>query len=353
MLKENKFLIGLGTLTAVASGGLIYWGLSAGSNLEEVQAEIATQQSALQRMERLDPFPTPQNAEEKAASLADVLTKAREAREKLIAFRPKSLEDIPASAFSDKLKASVGRVSGLFSGEDTLPKGFTLGFKSYAQFLPPEKATGHLAYQLEAHEYLLTQLAESGASEVLNLHRAKIPMEDGEEWPETGAKGSRNKPNKRANKRSNKPPGGQRGRGQKREEVLPYIAHRMPLELTFRASEQAAREFLTRIGNSDQFFFETRLGRVKNPAPIPTAGKSAETSKSSAGGSGIVVVDDGEDDIEIVGDPPVEEKPAELSEKPSESVKILNKVSGGEDLDVFIRLDLLLFIEGKEFPQTK
>ena len=183
MIKENKFLIGLGTLTVLASGGLIFWGMSAGSSLDEVQGKITSQKSALQRMQQLDPSPTPEAAEEKAANLEAVLVKAREAREKLLAFNPKSLEDIPASQFSEKLKASVARVSALFPGEKALPKQFSLGFESYAQYLPPEEATGELAFQLESLEYLFTQLAESGGTEVVNLHRPKLPMEEGKEWP--------------------------------------------------------------------------------------------------------------------------------------------------------------------------
>jgi len=340
MLKENKFLIGLGSITAVAAGGLIFWGLGSGSSLEEIEGEIASKKSTLQRMERLDPYPTVESAKEKAASLSSVLTKAREVRAKMLEFRPEAMDDIPASEFSDKLKASVAKVRSLYPESDGLPKGFNLGFMTYANFPAPKDATGELAYQLEAMEYLFTQLAEAGGKEVLNLHRPKIPMEEGNDWDG----------NSSGSKRRRKPTRGGN---------LPSVAHRMPVELTFRASESVIRDFLTRIGNSDQYFFQTRLGRVKNPTPIPSGEKGGSAEKSGGGteivveesNDGIVVEGDGE--IEVEGDAPVEETPVELPEKPVKSEQILLKVSGNESLDVFLRLDLLLFTEDQEFPKTQ
>lgn len=334
MLKENKFLIGLGAATALVSGGLIFMGLSASSKLEETQAEIDTKQSSLKRMQQLDPYPTPENAEAKEASLVDVIEAAEKAREELLEFNPEDMIDIPASEFSEQLKASVSRIEGLFPGEDALPKEFTLGFKEYANYLPPEEATGEMAYQLGAMEYLFTELAAAGATEVLNLHRAKLPMEDGKDW-DGNDPGSSGRSGRAPRPRSPRPGPGSRGR--QPAEVLPKIAHRMPVEVTFRASEAATRDFLTRLGNSDEYFFQTRLARVENPAPIPSGeGDSDSTASNEPAG---VVFDD--DPADAPAGQPVESKP------------ILEQVSGDEDLNVFLRLDLLVFLESETFPKIK
>jgi hypothetical protein len=356
MLKENKFLIGLGALTVAASGGLIFWGLGAGSDLETLQGEIATKKSALQKMEGLDPYPTPEAAKEKAENLAAVLTKARDARQKLLAFNPESVDDIPASEFSEKLKASVARVKALFPGEKDLPKEFTLGFESYAQYLPPEEATGELAFQLEALEYLFTQLNEAGGKEVVNLHRPKLPMEEGEDWP-----GAAPKKGARPGSGSRRPSTtSSRGRGG--AAVLPDVAHRLPVEVTFRATEETTRDFLNRLGNSDKYFFEVRLGRVENPAPIPSGEKSSGGSASRSSDDGGIVVEgaddggivvEGADDGGIVVEGGAEPATDPLPEEPTSSEKIFTKISGNETLDVFLKLDLLIFMEDKAFPETK
>ena len=50
--------------------------------------------------------------------------------------------------------------------------------------------------------------------------------------------------------------------------------------------------------------------------------------------------------IEIEGEETAEEEPVE-------SVKVLDKVSGGEELTVYLRADLLLFIEEENLPELK
>ena len=137
------------------------------SDLEASLQEKETREAEMKQMQALDPYPTSENAKAKAESFAAVLTKAQEARKKLLAFNPKSLDDIPGSEFSEKLKEAVARVKALYPGEKALPKEFFLGFEPYKQYAAPEESTGELSFQLEALEYLFTQLAEAGGSEVV------------------------------------------------------------------------------------------------------------------------------------------------------------------------------------------
>lgn len=352
MLKENLFLIGLGASTAVISGGLIFWGISAGSALEEAQTEIESKKSDLTRMQRLDPYPTPENAQAKTASVAEVIEAGAEARAEFLKFNPESLNDIPGSEFSETLKSSVSRVVALFPEEKALPDDFTMGFEAYANYLPPEDATGELAFQVGAMEHLLTELANSGVSKVLNLYRAELPMEDGKDWDGSPLDGS-SKSRKGPNRRPKMSPGGRPGR--KPMETLPEIAHRMPVELTFRGTEVATREFLTRLGNSEDYFFQVRLARVENPAPIPSS-KDLETAGSASGGAGDIVIEGG-DEIVVEGGDDIVVEGGEGESAPAEPTldasPVLEKVSGGEDLNVFLKLDLLLFLESKEFPEAK
>lgn len=338
--KENKFLAGLIAITALLAAVFIYSGLDSGKRLEEVKVEIETKKATLQKMKSLDPFPTIENAKDKEGNLKTVIKSANEAREKLMAFRPAKLDNVSGKDFSENLSATVAKVKALFPGEDGLPSNFNLGFEDYAVGLPDEEATGILTYQLGALEYLFTELAEARVKEVLNLHRAKLPAENGQAWPDTiGAKPGARPRGARAPKTSRKG-GGRGGRPKAPVEKLPPVAHRMPIELSFRAPEGSVRDFLSKLANSDQYFFETRLARIKNPSPIPTGGKSAAAAKPKEDAFG--------GDIDIIGDEPdpKEEEPAR---------KILDKVSGGDDLVVFIRADLLLFRDDDEqkFPELK
>ena len=336
--KENKFLAGLIAITLVLAAAIIFFGLGASKDLEEVQAEIAAKQSSLERMKKLDPYPTDESAKAKEVSLKAVLAKANEVRDKKLAFRPESLADVPGKAFSENLSATVAKVKELFPDEGALPTGFNLGFESYTGTLPKEGATGILSYELGALEYVFEKLAAAGVTELVNLHRKKIPAENGEEWPD--AVGGKARPRKGSAARR-RPASRRTSRGGPRRpsvtfEDLPPVAHRLPFELVFKGSEVAVREVLTSLANSEEYFFQVRAGRVYNPSPIPTAGKSVAAAKPKENDFGGFTVE---------GSEPA---PAAAS-----SAKILEKVSGGDELVIYLNADLLLFIEEQKFPELK
>jgi len=329
--KENKFLAGLLFLTSLIAALLIFLGLKFGSSLKEVRDEIAVEESSLEGMKTLDLYPTPQGAEEKKENLLAVLAKANEARDKLIAYRPESMDNVSGKIFAESLNSSVDRVRELFPKEGALPKGFNLGFEEYAGSPAKENATGALTYQLGALENVFNELAAAGVEKVQNLSRPKLPAENGEDWPNAvgGKKVNKTKPSKGKSKG---------GRTKSPFEKLPAVAHRLPFELTFKAPEGAARKFLTQLANSEDYFIETRIARVLNPAPIPSGGKALAPKEKNDFAEG----------LEMEG----EEKKS-MEDKPMMSEKMLNKISGGDDLVIYLRADLLLFIDEQKFPELK
>ncbi len=336
--KENKFLGGLLCITLLLAALIIFLGTKFGSSLEEVQAEISSKQSKLEKMKTLNPYPTIESAKEKEANLIAVLAKQNEAREKILAFRPEAINEVSGAIFSENLSSTVAKVKELFPGEGSLPKSFNLGFEDYTGGPPKEGSTGVLTYQLGAMEYLFENIASAGISKVQNLVRVELPAEKGEEWPNAvGAKKG-----KKSSKSNFKKKKSSKGKGKGRKtfsfEELPPVAHRMPFELVVKAPEEEVRKFLSQIANSDEYFFETRLVRVLNPSPIPSSGKAA-TSKADK------PKDDFGGGFEIEGE---EAAPEEIV-----SEQILNKVSGGDELVLYLRADLLLFIDEKKFPELK
>jgi len=183
--KENKFLGGLLVVTVLLAAIIISFGMKAGTSLEEVQQQVAAKKATLKKDKSLNPYPNPENAKAKEASLKKVLAKGKEAREKLLAFVPEKTENISGKDFATKLTDTVSRVTELFPGEKAIPSGFYLGFKKYRGSQPKAEATGVLNYQLDAMEYLLTQASEAGVKQIENLVRESLPQEDGYGWPGT------------------------------------------------------------------------------------------------------------------------------------------------------------------------
>ncbi len=345
-LKENKFLGGLLFITLLLGALIIFLGSKFGTSLEEIQSEINSKKSDLEKMKALDPYPTIEHAKSKEENLRSVLEKHQAAREKLLAFRPENLNEVTGAVFSENLTSTVAKVKALFPEEGALPKSFNLGFEAYSGGPPKEGSTGILTYQLAAMEYLFENLASAGVTRVVNLSREKLPAENGEDWPDMLGKKKGGPKAKRSGggrpKRTSLKKGGRNTRGKAAKspfEQLPAVAHRMPFELVVKATEGPARKFLSEIANSENFFFETRLVRVLNPSPIPSSGKAAASATPKK-------VDDFGADFVVEGE---EEAPKKMMM----SEKILNKVSGGDELVVYLRADLLLFIEEQQFPELK
>jgi hypothetical protein len=333
--KENKFLGGLILVTALLSALIVYMGLQFGSSLEERLEEVATAEAQDKGWRSLDPFPAPESAEAKKDSLKALLTAAQATQAKLLAFGPESVENIPLTDFSTGLEKSVSEIRELFDAENALPDRFNLGFETYASNPPKESATGVLNYQREAFDWMFRELEAAGVSQVLNLHRQKLPAESGVDWDDERAMQQYQKANApRTSSRDRKKPS--RGRRSASTEVLPEVAHRMPFELTFRGPEAAVRKFLSSVANSDQYFVEARIARIKNEAPTPEKPRGAveaEAPDDSAAFGDIGGDDEGGEDAPVS--------------------QILNRVSGGEDLTVFLRAEILLFKDSAKFPELK
>jgi len=324
--KENTFLAGLLVITGLLGALIIYMGLKFGGTLDERLGEISAQENSLKGMKGLNPYPTPASAEAKRDSLKVLLDSARATQEKLLAFRPESLENIANTEFSDGLSKSVKEVKDLFPGDKALPERFNLGFEEYASGPPKESATGVLNYQRMAFDWIFREMAAAGVKEVLNLRREELPAESGVDWNDSNAMAKLNQPSGRRTT-------AQRGSGRSapKAEVLPEVAHRMPFELTFRGPESAVRKFLQSLVNSDQYFVEARIARVKNEAGNPEKKKTKAAPKDDSDAFG-----------PIEGDEPAADAPA---------TQTLSRVSGGESLTVFLRADLLLFKADQKFPE--
>ncbi|MEJ6728328.1 MAG: Amuc_1100 family pilus-like protein [Akkermansiaceae bacterium] len=330
--KENKFLGGLLVVTALIAGLLIFLGLKTADSRDAVAEERNAQKENLNKMKSKPLFPTIDSVAEKKANLQAVIAKAETMQAQFNTFRPESLENITVSTFSDRLKKSDASIRAAFGENDIrIPDEAYLGFEKYKAVLPKDDATGILAYELSAIDWLFTQLADAKISKVVNFKREVLPPENGESWDgKTTTRGGRSGRNRR----------GSRGKSASAASTVP-VAKRLPMELTIAGPADSIRQALQAIANSDEFFFETRLFRYKNTASVPSSQGikrgTVEEVPADDGGFGEVIEEDA---------------PADAAE-PAFSTQILQRVAGGNDVTVFIRLDLLLFDESIKFPVIK
>ena len=331
--KENKFLGGLLTVNLIIAAFIIYLGMKTGGKKEADLAEVDQHLIEKASAKKLDPFPTPENVDAKNDSLKAMIAKASAAQVKALSFSPESIEKITVSSFADRLKNADSSVRGMFADKNIrLADEAYLGFEKYKGAAPIEAATGILAFELAGIEWLFSELADAGITEVTNFTRDELaiekaaPVSSGKKRRKTKKKPSRSK------KRSSGP-------------SLPMVdvAEKLPMSLTFKGSEDSVRKALQGIANSDKHFFQTRVFRVQNPAPTP--------SSSGVAIKRAPVVEKVEEDGgfgPVAGDDQEAADAAPIGPK-----QILHRVAGGEDVSVFLKLDLLLFSNEQSFPEIK
>ncbi|BCX46530.1 hypothetical protein HAHE_04380 [Haloferula helveola] len=325
--QDNKFPIILGTVTAVAAGGLIFWGMKSGGKYATAKEEFDSAQAQIGKMLRANIPPTQDNAREKEKAVTDYEASVADLQKAFDPLRQPKLENIEPSEFQNALLASRKDLIAKFEASGTeMPETFFLGLGKFSDTLPAKKDTGMLNFEMKAFANLLTKLAEAAPDKFKNAY-----------WP-----GLPNPP----------------------QEGDAVVEH--PIELTFSGTEASLRKFLSSLDDSKEYFYIVRTMRVKNErASAPNASdarfeKPEEAPKPADpfATGGFVFPDEdpapapAEEDGGAEGETPAEEEtPAPAPEPepagPTDSGEILKQVLGSEKLDVFLRIDVVQFLEPK------
>lgn len=322
--QENKFPIVLGAVTAVAAGGLIFWGLKGGGRYNEAESSFQSAESEMRNLTREPIKPTDDNRRSKRSALRDYAGDVARLHERFDPYRRPEPPNVEPSAFVDSLLAASERLEDRFDEHGvTVPDPFFLGMGRYTTQQPSRGNTGLLNFALGGFEELFAKLAAAAPSELLNASWAGLPGE---------------------------------GNG---------IFRRHGIEITFRGSEESLREFLGSLDDSEDHFYQVRVMRVKNVRDTaPNAGdarfvqETAEVEENDdifGGGFDFGEIEDdaeeepdGEEDAEDEEGGEAEAPAAE----PADSGEILKQVLGSEEIQVFLKIDVLQFLAPREIPEV-
>lgn len=334
-MKENGFVIGLLAGTLLVGGGLIALGLGQGKRFAEAEASYSDLKDDVERMAKVRPYPSKENEEAREKEVKAFRGKVEGLQNALQEFRPEALEKVSPSEFQNRVVAKSASVAKLFGEKGmTFPEQFALGFERYKDELANPEATGKLNYQLEAMEWLFTELAEVETYSLKNVKRDAIPSESGKDWlADLG-----------------------------RQPTPLYQS--MPIELVFLAEESALNEFVNKVSSSKKYFFGIDMIRISNEnLNPPTRGQAGleeeeaagEEEEEEAGGAfgafGGFSFDDADADADAEPDAS-DNAPAEV-EQPRDTGRILGQVLGKEAVYVGLQLRLLLFTEQVKLPEIK
>lgn len=330
-IKENPFAVTLGGVTVLGAGVLLFAGSHFSSKYQEAQDAYTADSAEVAEAQKLSPSPKAENRDGKTKALKEYAESLGKLQTSFTKFRPAELKNVSPQEFTDALKASDSKVREAFTASNTkLPEQFFLGFETYKASLAREGATGILGYELDAVSELFQSLAKAAPSELKNVHRPVLPEEDGGKF-DPGATA---------------------------------VARSLPVEITFRGPEKSAREFLSAIASSDNFYYVVRSIRVTNDklkGPLPSDVKFETPAASADPFSGAFALPPAEGAAPAPAPAPAEggaapaapagAEPAPAAPVAGDTSRILKQVLGSEEINVFVRIDVLRFLPVKELPQ--
>jgi hypothetical protein len=324
-LKENKFLAALGGGTIVAVVLLYVVGAKGASRYVQAKEDFDAAASDASTFEKLALYPRPENRDGKSKALDEYKQSVESLQAAFEAYRPKEVQNVSPQDFTNSLKAADEEIRKAFDdAEIVVPAAFFVGFENYKTTLARGNATGILGYQLAAIKSIMLALAQSGASELKVLHRPSLPEEDGREFKPA--------PND--------------------------VARPLPLELAFVGPEKSVRAFLSSLNKLEGRFVTIRSLRITNATKTPPRATDAKFDKPAASAGSGAATDVFAGGFVLPGEEPAagEAKPAEPAAAPpakpaaADSSRILAQVLGNEEVQVFLRLDVMQFLPSKKLP---
>ena len=315
-IKDNKFMVALGGGTL--AGAILFYvvGSQGSKHYDEAKEQFDAAAAEAAAFEKSALYPTVENKNEKSKALGDYVKAVESIQTAFTPFRSKEIKNITPQEFTDRLLAANTEVRKAFEESGTtVPEAFFVGFEKYKTTLATGSTTGILDYQLGSIKSLMLSLAKAKPTELKNLYRPLQPEDDGQAFAP--------------------PP--------------TMTARPFPLEVTFTGPEKTAREFISSIVKLDNQFIVVRSLRITNMKKEPPRAADAQFDKAAA--KPAAAADPFAGGFVLPGD----EKPAAENAatpvappKAADSSRILSQVLGNEQIQVFLRLDLLQFLPAKK-----
>ncbi|MDE0836268.1 MAG: Amuc_1100 family pilus-like protein [Akkermansiaceae bacterium] len=321
-LKSNPFVSALAGITILVCGVLFFLASKGGAKYDEAKVGFDESYAVVQLSESIPLYPKDENRDGKRKALGEYRESISELSSLFDKYRPGDIENNSPQGFANSLKkASEEASKALESGSCELPDKFFLGFEGYSEKLANKGATGALGYQLDGIKHALLGLAEARPSELIKIHREPIPEERNKKF--------KPKPND--------------------------VARNFAVEMTFRGSEASARQFISYLGETDLYYYVVRCVKIINEKDVPPKVSDAKFERDEPAAEPAVANPFGDFNFPGEDDAPVEEPAAEeVDDAPEpeevDTSRILAQVLGGEEVVVFVRFDLSMFLPSKALP---
>ena len=322
-INENKFVATLAGVTAIISGGILFFGISQSGVYSEKLEEYDELKGSLVKMSSTKPYPNAENLATREEAMAKYESTIDSVYKELQSFKPADLKSLSPEAFSDARVAMERELRSAFTESGTtIPAGCSFGFERYASVQANALATSKLSFQLSATKSLLINLAESKPTALVNIKRNELPIETRRRGGDVKEK---------------------REKGGEAKDVY----QRLPMELVFTASESSVRAFLKGMVSSKDYFYNINTIRIKNESQRSPTEEDVDFPEAASSEGGEISFADFGDESE-----PEAEKPAAIdSSMTKASGRVLKQILGNELLHIHLSFDVLLIKDLREAQQ--
>ncbi len=319
-MNSKIWLISFGVVAALVVGGSGFYAFSSHGKYTEALEAWDSKVGTIESLERKVPYPNKENAEAVEALVKEYGVSVVSLAETLKSFQRPLNTELANTEFQQRVKKKVEEFRG-FAKEGGLTidstTEFQLGFDSYANTLPSPELVPLLDYELEAIDYLLRKLVDSGAELLTSFSRDPIPGETG------GA-----------------------------TEQESGVVHKYPVRLGFKGPFDSFQTFINALANDREYFYIVRVLKVRNEAiegalkffgeggstlpryENPTTGEIASPDRLGEWGYGT----DSESDVEA-------KAAAAGFIKSSQDARVL---MGQEKLEIYMVVDISRFLSREE-----
>lgn len=264
---QNKFLVGYGAVTGVVGLALAYLCWSANSDSTEAAEKLEGAKRKLEGLRSAPIFPKPEHVSKKTQEVSVFKAEVDKLGEAVLAFQ----KPLDPAISPDDLKQKLGKyktqIDGLAKGRSVgLPQDFGLGLNRYLTESPTKAATPKVDYLVEAANWLVNNLLDSGISRLDAINCPEMPYEKAAEEPKPAAN-IKDKPktsSASANKATTKKSTGSKEEPAALEESK--VLTRFPISVTFTGSEQAVSDAMNKLASTGPGgpFFVTKSLRIEN-----------------------------------------------------------------------------------------
>lgn len=297
---QNRWLGTFLVVFGLALVGALYFLFSARSSSNEALARFQETVTEMNRLERLDPFPSEANFRKMKLHLENYGAALTKLKEELKARVPPPPPLAP-NEFQTRLRQSMVTVSERARANRVkLPDNFALGFDEYTAALPNTAAAPLLGQELGQIEALLNLVIDAHVDGITAFVRRPLPEERGAAGASPAPA-----PAARPSPAANAVPGSE-------------LVQRGVIDLTFASAPSAGRKVLNQIVSSPQQFYVVRTLHVRNEKDKGPAREQSPQPGAAA--------------------TPAQPTPA----KPAQP-GALNFIVGNEHIDISARIELLRF----------